>query len=97
MEYLAAGQTKVESFTITLNDGHGGIVTNSQRHHHRHQRRADHRCGADATGAVTEQVTPAGNLTSNGSIAFTDVDLTDVHRRLGDRAPSAPRSARSRR
>ncbi len=30
-------------------------------------------------GAVTEAVTPAGNLTDSGTIAFSDVDLTDVH------------------
>ncbi len=28
---------------------------------------------------MTEQVTPAGNLTDSGTITFTDVDLTDVH------------------
>ena len=33
----------------------------------------------DVTGAVTELVTPAGNLTDSGTIAFTDVDLTDTH------------------
>ena len=33
----------------------------------------------DLVGAVTEQVTPAGNLTDSGTITFTDVDLTDVH------------------
>ncbi len=30
------------------------------------------------SGAVTELVTPVGNLTDSGTIAFTDVDLTDV-------------------
>ena len=34
---------------------------------------------ADVTGAVTELVTPVGNLTDSGTIAFTDVDLTDAH------------------
>ena len=34
----------------------------------------------DLTGAVTELVTPVGDLTDSGTIAFTDVDLTDVHR-----------------
>ena len=43
-----------------------------------HQRCAD-RGATDVTGAVTELVTPAGNLTDTGTIAFTDVDLTDVH------------------
>jgi VCBS repeat-containing protein len=33
----------------------------------------------DVTGGVTELVTPAGNLTDTGTIAFSDVDLTDVH------------------
>src|SRR4051812_39220404 len=33
----------------------------------------------DVSGAVTELVTPVGNLTDTGTIAFTDVDLTDVH------------------
>ena len=27
VEYLAAGQTKVETFTITLDDGNGGLIT----------------------------------------------------------------------
>ena len=27
VEFLAAGQTKVESFTITLDDQHGGVIT----------------------------------------------------------------------
>src|SRR5258705_456100 len=27
VEFLAAGQTKVESFTITLDDQHGGLIT----------------------------------------------------------------------
>jgi VCBS repeat-containing protein len=33
----------------------------------------------DVTGAVTELVTPIGNLTDSGTIGFTDVDLTDSH------------------
>ena len=33
----------------------------------------------DLAGAVTELVTPSGNLTDTGTITFTDVDLTDVH------------------
>ena len=27
VEYLAAGQTKVETFTITLDDDNGGMIT----------------------------------------------------------------------
>ena len=33
----------------------------------------------DLVGAVTEQVTPTGNITDSGTITFSDVDLTDVH------------------
>ncbi|MGZ5051909.1 MAG: VCBS domain-containing protein [Methylobacter sp.] len=29
--------------------------------------------------AVTEQVVPSGNLATSGSVAFTDMDLSDVH------------------
>jgi VCBS repeat-containing protein len=35
--------------------------------------------GTDVTGAVTELVTPVGNLTDSGTIAFTDADLGDIH------------------
>src|SRR5438477_201444 len=34
---------------------------------------------ADLIRKVTEQVTPAGNLSDSGTISFSDVDLTDVH------------------
>src|SRR5258706_270316 len=36
---------------------------------------------ANATGAVTEDVAvnSSGNLTSSGTVSFTDVDLTDTH------------------
>ena len=49
-----------------------------RRDDHRHQRCAG-RGGDGRDGAVTELVTPAGNLTDSGTIAFTDVDLTDMH------------------
>ena len=38
-----------------------------------------HALMGDATGGVTELVTPAGNLTDTGTLSFTDVDLTDFH------------------
>ena len=33
----------------------------------------------DVTGAVTELLTPAGNLTDSGTIGFTDANLADIH------------------
>ena len=80
MEYLAAGQTRVESFTVSLDDGHGGTVTKQVDVTITGTNDTPILSAAAATGAVTEQVTPAGNLTSTGSIGFTDVDLTDVTR-----------------
>jgi VCBS repeat-containing protein len=79
VEYLADGQTKVESFSITLNDQHGGLITRQIDVTITGTNDAPIVSATDVTGAVTEQVTPAGNLTDSGSITFTDVDLTDVH------------------
>src|SRR5207344_1145951 len=79
VEYLAAGQTKVESFTITLDDQHGGLITRQIDVTITGTDDAPLITAQDLIGAVTEQVTPAGNLTDSGTITFTDVDLTDVH------------------
>src|SRR5256885_261415 len=81
VEYLAAGQTKVESFSITqdaANDvpsclefslalsGSNDIPIITAE---------------DLVGAVTEQITPAGNLSDSGVITFTDVRSEE--RRVG--------------
>ena len=79
VEYLAAGQTKVESFTITLDDQHGGLITKQIDVTITGTNDAPVITAQDLIGAVTEQVTPAGNLSDSGVITFTDVDLTDVH------------------
>jgi VCBS repeat-containing protein len=79
VEYLAMGQTRVESFTITLNDQHGGVVTRQIDVTITGTNDAPLIAGQDLTGAVTEAVTPAGNLTDSGIITFTDVDSDDVH------------------
>ena len=89
IEYLAAGETKVESFTLTLNDGHGGTVERTIDVTITGTNDAPVVATADVTGAVTEQGTPAGDLTDGGTIAFTDVDLTDTH----DIAPTITASA----
>src|SRR6202008_2535590 len=79
VEYLAAGQTKVESFTVTLNDQHGGGITKQVDVTITGTNDAPVITAQDLIGAVTEQVTPAGNLSDSGTIAFSDVDLSDVH------------------
>src|SRR5207248_472258 len=72
-------QTKVETFTITLDDGNGGTVDRTISVTITGTNDAPVVAATDVTGAVTELVTPVGNLTDTGTIAFTDVDLTDGH------------------
>ncbi|WP_341486571.1 VCBS domain-containing protein [Pararhizobium sp. A13] len=79
VEYLAKDQTKVETFTITLDDGNGGTVDRTVSVTITGTNDAPVVAATDVTGAVTEQVTPVGNLTDTGTLAFTDVDLTDAH------------------
>src|SRR5207237_621405 len=79
VEYLAKDQTKVETFTITLDDGNGGTVDRTISVTITGTNDAPVVAATDVTGAVTELVTPVGNLTDTGTIAFTDVDLTDGH------------------
>src|SRR5205085_2858019 len=72
-------QTKVESFTITLNDQNGSLITKQIDVTITGTNDAPVITAQDLLGAVTEQVTPAGNLSDSGIITFSDVDLTDVH------------------
>src|SRR4029077_12310070 len=71
VEYLAAGQTKVESFTITLDDQHGGLITRQIDVTITGTNDAPLITAQDLIGAVTEQITPAGNLSDSGLISFT--------------------------
>ncbi|MDQ0027475.1 VCBS repeat-containing protein [Variovorax paradoxus] len=78
VEYLAAGETRVESFTITVNDQHGGIVTRQIDVTITGTNDAPMIGAADAAAAVTEDAaTPI--LSDSGTITFDDVDLSDVH------------------
>ena len=69
----------MESFTVTFNDGHGGIVTKQVDVTVTGTNDAPILASAAATGTVTEQTPPTGNLSSTGSLNFRDVDLADVH------------------
>ncbi|MDP9928991.1 VCBS domain-containing protein [Variovorax paradoxus] len=78
VEYLAAGETRVESFTITVNDQHGGVVTRQIDVTITGTNDAPMIGAADAAAAVTEDAaTPI--LSDSGTITFDDVDLSDVH------------------
>ena len=74
IQYLAAGETKVESFIITLDDQHGGLIT----------RQIDVTIngsndvpviGGVHTGSVTEDVNVvAGKLATGGALTIVDAD-----------------------
>ena len=79
-DYLAVGQTATETFTVTIDDGHGGTVDQSVTITVHGTNEAPTITSANDTGAVTEDVAVVlGNLSTTGSITFNDVDLIDVH------------------
>ncbi len=77
-DYLAAGQTATEKFTVTIDDGQGGTVDQLVTITVTGTNEAPTITAADDTGAVTEDDTTP-NLSTTGSITFNDVDLIDVH------------------
>jgi VCBS repeat-containing protein len=79
VEYLAAGETRVETFSFDVMDGHGGVVTRSVDVTISGTNDAPVVASTDVTGAVTEMAAPSGNLTDSGTISFSDADLSDIH------------------
>jgi len=67
VEYLAKDQPKVETFTITLDDGKGGTVERTVSVTITGTNDVPIVATTDVTGAVTELVTPVGNLTDTGT------------------------------
>ncbi len=79
-EYLGYGESKLETFTVNFTDNNGFTVTKTISVTITGTNDAPVFTTEELTGGVTELVTtPAGNLTDSGTIAYTDVDLTDVH------------------
>ncbi len=76
---LAAGQSVQETYVVTVNDGHGSTTTQNVVITIQGTNDAPVISVQDLVGAVTEQITPVGNLADSGVITFTDVDLSDVH------------------
>src|SRR5207249_2290277 len=78
VDFLAAGQTIIETYTVKVADNNGGsdtetvtvTITGTNE---------DPVITAHTNGAVTEDTVEHGNLTSSGTVSFTDVDLTDTH------------------
>ena len=79
VQFLAAGQTVTETYTLTVSDGKGGTVTRDVTVTITGTNDAPLIGTAKLTGAVTEDAGGGTTLTDTGTIAFTDVDLTDAH------------------
>lgn len=78
VEFLASGQTRLESFTLTLSDGNGGVITKQVDVTITGTNDAPTiSVGTQAVGALAEDA--AATLTAAGTIAFDDVDLSDAH------------------
>ncbi|KRQ08298.1 beta strand repeat-containing protein [Bradyrhizobium manausense] len=83
-DFLAAGETLTVTYTVTIDDGHGGVVsqpvtvtvtgTNDMP--------TIVAGSTTASGSITEAANATGSSTADiasGSIAFADVDLSDTH------------------
>nr|WP_223267118.1 VCBS domain-containing protein [Chlorobium phaeovibrioides] len=75
VEYLAAGETKVESFTFTVQDAHGGSVTRTVEVTLTGTNDAPVITAGPDTASLSE--TDAG-LSTSGSLTVSDADVTDV-------------------
>ena len=78
---LAAGQTKTDTFAVTLLDGYGNTATQSVTVTITGTNESPViTVGStnSATGAVTSNLT-ATTLATAGTLSFSDVDLTDTH------------------
>jgi len=81
-DYLAAGQTATEKFTVTIADGHGGTVAQVVTITVTGTNDAPTIVAGTTTasGDVTEDSNVvSGNLVTSGTIGFNDVDLIDTH------------------
>ena len=78
IDYLAAGQKLTQTYTVAIDDGHGGVVSKAVTITITGAADVNHApvIGAAVTsGAVVED----GVTTAAGSISFGDTDLNDTH------------------
>ncbi|RZJ00838.1 MAG: tandem-95 repeat protein [Brevundimonas sp.] len=84
VQYLAAGETVTQTYTVTVSDGQGGSVNQPVTVTITGTNDAPTITTADASGAVAETADlsvgeNAVVLGANGSISFADVDVIDTH------------------
>ncbi len=79
VQYLAAGQTVTETFTVTIDDQNGGTVDQVVTITITGSNDAPTIVTTtDVAGAVTENTSAGGTQTDSGSFTIADVDLTDI-------------------
>jgi VCBS repeat-containing protein len=74
-QYLAAGQSVQETYTVAVDDGHGSTATQNVVVTITGTNDLVQVTSEDQTGGVVED----GTLLANGTIAFSDADLIDTH------------------
>ncbi|WP_350309686.1 VCBS domain-containing protein [Aquariibacter lacus] len=82
-QFLAAGQTATETFTITANDGNGGMASQVVTATVTGTNDEVVLTSATQAGTVTEDAdlsaSPSDSLVASGAVTFSDVDLADTH------------------
>src|SRR5207248_786608 len=80
VDFLAKDQTITETYQVKVSDNNGGFATQNVTVTITGTNE-DPVVTAHTGGAVTEDTNldTSGNLTSSGTVSFTDVDLTDTH------------------
>ncbi|BCH20845.1 VCBS domain-containing protein [Mesorhizobium sp. L-8-3] len=79
VQFLGVGETITFSYTVTVDDGHGGTASQTVTITISGTNDVPV-LTADTSGAVAEDVTVAGgNLSDSGTLSFTDVDVNDSH------------------
>ena len=86
-DYLAAGETLTLTYTVQVDDGHGGVVTQPVTITVTGTNDTPVITSDPQTGTITErfntpQPNPTGSTaadTATGAVTFTDVDLSDHH------------------
>jgi choice-of-anchor C domain-containing protein len=79
VQSLAAGQVVTETFTVQVADEHGATATHEVTVSVTGTNDVPVVATVDVTGGVIESGAPSGSLVDTGTLAFTDLDLTDAH------------------
>lgn len=79
IQSIAAGQNITLFYTVTVTDNYNATATQVVTITITGSNDAPVVAVIDVTGGVTEDLTPLGDLTDSGTIAFADADHSDVH------------------